>query len=234
MAEGSGSGRGARHWGAIFLVLLAVAGLGAAVLALPDSASGLRPMVESRMPERPLANAVTLVLMDFRGYDTLLEFGVLLLAVLAIWSLAEAPSGPADPPAPILRSFVHMVAPILVLIAGYLLWAGSDQPGGEFQAGAVLGALGVLLLLAGWRPPDRLWGWPLRLALVAGPLVFLSVAVGVMALGGRFLEYPQAQSKALIMLIEVAATISIGAVLTSLYVGGRPPPPDKGHGEERS
>ena len=35
-------------------------------------------------------NPVTAVLLNFRGYDTLLEMGVLLVALLGVWSLGTA------------------------------------------------------------------------------------------------------------------------------------------------
>jgi multisubunit Na+/H+ antiporter MnhB subunit len=110
----------------------------------------------------------------------------------------------------------------MVLVAGYLLWAGADAPGGAFQAGVVLGALGILLSLADRHPLAHLPGWALRLAVVAGPMGFLTVGVTMMARGGRFLEYPQAYAKPLIFVIEAAAMISIGVILFFLYTHGRP------------
>jgi multisubunit Na+/H+ antiporter MnhB subunit len=213
---------GAVHWVTLGLVLLAVAGLASAVLALPETGAGLSPLVEDNMPLRDLQNRVTLVLLDFRGYDTLLELGVLLLALVVIWSLTTAPDDSTGDAEPLLRGFVGVIGPIMVLLAGYLLWTGADAPGGAFQGGAVLGAVGVLLRLTGARLRGLIAGWPLRLTLVLGLLVFLAVAIGPMALGRRFLEYPPDQAKGLILLIETAAMISIGAILTSLYIGGRP------------
>jgi multisubunit Na+/H+ antiporter MnhB subunit len=216
------------HWIALVLALVAVGGLGAAILDLSGNAPGLAPRVESQMPGAVMANPVTLVLLDFRGYDTLLELGVLLLAVVAVWSLGEAPHRPGREAGELLAGFVRLIAPVMILVAGYLLWAGADAPGGAFQAGSVLGALGVILVLAGREPLGRAAGWPLRLALAAGLVVFLSVALGVMMPGGQLLQYPPAHAKLLILLIETAATLSIGVVLAALYRGGRLRPASKG------
>jgi hypothetical protein len=76
-------------------------------------------------------------------------------------------------------------------------------------------------------------GTPLRLVLVAGLLVFLAVAVAVMLPGGHFLEYPRPYAKVLMLLVEVAAIFSIGAVLVSLYAGGHPGPEDEESGGPR-
>lgn len=219
----------ALQWGLVALILVAVAGLGAAILSLPDEAPGLAPSVKARMASVAVSNPVTAVLLDFRGYDTLLELGVLLLAVVAVWSLGAAQPLPRPDKDSVLSQFVLTIGPLMILVAGYLFWRGSEAPGGEFQAGAVLGALGVILLLAGRDPPPRLLGWHLRAVLVAGPLVFLAVATAVMLISGTFLRYPPANAKAYMLLVELTAIFSIAVVLVSLYMGGRP----LNHGENR-
>lgn len=217
----SGSRRALSRSVAVALVMVAVAGLAVAVLALPHDTAGLAALVQSQMPLRDLANRVTFVLLDLRGYDTLLELSVLLLAAAAVWSLSEAPQIPIYAVGPMLKGFAGGVGPIMVLVAGYLLWAGADAPGGAFQAGVVLGALSVLLSLADRHPLARLPGWALRLAVGAGVMVFLAVGTTTMVFGKHFLEYPQAHAKALILVIEAAAMVSIGLILVSLYAGGR-------------
>jgi len=231
MADSDRFRRRAPHWPGLLLVLLLVLGLCAAVLELPADSTGLKTLVEERMPAGAKGNVVTMVLLDFRGYDTLLEIAVLLLAVTVIRSLGPAPVERGGEGPPVLTGFVAVVGPLMLVMAGYLFWAGSDDPGGEFQAGAVLGSLGVLLLLAGWRPPPRLRGARLRLVLVAGLLVFLAVAVAVMLPGGHFLQYPRPYAKGLMLLVEVAATLTIGAVLVSLYLGGHPDADEAEKGE---
>ena len=59
-------------------------------------------------------------------------------------------------------------------MAAYLLWAGANAPGGAFQAGAVLGAAGVLWVLTCGRLQHGLARLPLRIALVAGVATFLA------------------------------------------------------------
>ena len=51
---------------------------------------------------------------------------------------------------------------------------GAHAPGGAFQAGSVLGAAGVLLLLSGWRPNVALMALPLRIIIVIGPMMFVA------------------------------------------------------------
>jgi multisubunit Na+/H+ antiporter MnhB subunit len=211
----------------LFLVLLLsmlAAGLGYAVLSLPSSAPGLSLLVAENLATSGVKNPVTAVLLNFRAYDTLLELGVLLLALLGVWSLGGAPERRESSPGPVLDTLSRLLLPLLILVAGYLLWVGGHAPGGAFQAGSVLAAAGVLLLLSGWRLNSRLCGLPLRIALTLGLAVFILVAVALMLLGGRLLEYPPAFAAALILLIEAAATLSIGITLAALFIGGRPDP----------
>jgi hypothetical protein len=63
----------------------------------------------------------------------------------------------------------------------------------------------------------------LRLALVAGPAVFLAIGLAGWALADAFLAYPEAWAKPLIIVIEVALLLSIAATLGLLVAG----PPER-------
>lgn len=181
----------------------------------------LGAQVHARLDESGVGNPVTAVLLNFRGYDTLLELAVLLVAVLGIRALGSAqPRYVAEP------SVVHLaiwLVPVLIVIAGYVLWAGANFPGGAFQAGALLGGAGVLLVLSG-RPWGGLPSQPglLHVSLVQGTATFLLVGVGLAIWGDGFLDYPDGQAGLWILLIEVAATLSIGATLVLAFMGGTP------------
>lgn len=203
-------------------LLLVATGLGYAVLSLPPIAAGLSTEVAANLEASGVRNPVTAVLLNFRGYDTLLEMVVLLLALLGVWALGGVARHSETAPGPVLDTLSLLLTPVLILVAAYLLWVGAHAPGGAFQAGAVLGAAGVLLLLAGWRPPVGLMGLPLRLVLVAGSVAFVAIAVVSMLIEGRLLQYPTAHAGTLILILETAATISIGVTLAALFVGGRP------------
>lgn len=201
--------------------------LGYAVISLSGAAEGLAETVASQMEYSGVAHPVTAVLLNFRAYDTVLEMAVLLLALLGVWSLAPAgrPAMPVVPAGPVLAALFRLLAPVMILVAGYLLWVGAQAPGGAFQAGSVLAAAGVLMLLCGTRLEGRLAGWPLRLALVLGTAVFVAVAAAVMVGGAHLLQYPLEWAGGLILLIETAATLSIGITLAALFFGARPASP---------
>lgn len=192
-----------------------------ALVTLPPS-SGLRDAVAAQMPASGVAHPVTAVLLNFRGYDTLLEVAVLLLALVATWSLRLAPSrATRDSPGLVLHELVRFVVPLLVVLAGYLLWLGAHAPGGAFQAGALLAGAGVLLSLVEARPLGPAPPVAVRLLAVLGVAVFLAVALLLLP-GGRLLEYGPGRAGLLILVIEAASTVSIGLALAYLFRGDEP------------
>lgn len=214
--------------GAAALSLVLGAAVAWAVLGLPDTA-GLREAVAAQLGRSGVTHPVTAVLLNFRGYDTLLEVAVLLLALIATWSLRLGPPNrEAERPGLVLLELVRLLVPVLVVLAGYLLWLGAHAPGGAFQAGALLAGAGVLLILVDARPLGTLPPLVLRALAALGVLVFAAVALLVMGGGRRLLEYPVEWAGALILLIESAATVSIGLALAYLFRGDEPaaaPPP---------
>lgn len=205
---------------AVILAAASFAGaLVVAMLDLPAPTVHLPAAVEAHMAASGVAHPVTAVLLNFRGYDTLLEVGVLLLALLGVLAVTGTRAAPraASPAEPAKRMLARLLAPLMVLVAVYLLWAGAIQPGGAFQAGAVLAAAAVLLHLTGMLPG---WGAPglrLRAGLAAGFLIFLAVA-GALLARGALLAYPPAQAGMLILLIEAGLTVSLGLILAGLFL----------------
>ncbi|WP_303786708.1 MnhB domain-containing protein [Azovibrio restrictus] len=192
--------------------------LGSAMLDLDPAPVDLRPAVAAHLEASGVAHPVTAVLLNYRGYDTLLEVAVLLLALFAILAvIPDSQTGRPTPAAPVLQTLARLAVPLMLVTATFLLWAGAFRPGGAFQAGSVLAAALVLLhltgLLAGWPQP----GARLRWGLAAGFLVFLAVAAALL-LQGHLLQYPPAWAGLLILCIEFALTLSLGLLLAGLFL----------------
>jgi len=193
-----------------------------AILELPLPSLRLAPEVAWNIDVSGVTHPVTAVLLNFRGYDTFLEIAVLLIAMLSVLG-----TGAGEPltgmrvsgaPPPILQATAKVTIPLMILVAGYLLWAGAERAGGAFQAGAVLGAVGVLLYLAGFISD---WGEPrmlLRSAILAGFVLFLGVAALPLLSGGALLQYPPQHVKALIFAIEAGLTLSLALILAGLFL----------------
>lgn len=198
-----------------------VAALGVAAIGLPQAGGSAGALVLQAMPQQPVGNAVTAVLLLFRGYDTLLEMAVLLAAYLgARLVLGETVPGSARTTSaslPLVGALLCVVVPLAVLVAGHLLHAGGDAPGGAFQAGAVLAAAGVLLVLTGRVvavPEPLLWQ---RAMLVTGLVVFTAFGLAAMFFGAGVLAL---SGKWAIYAVETAMLVSIALPLTLLFAAG--------------
>lgn len=202
--------------------------VGAAVLGIAP-ADDLGDTVGALLPGLGIENPVTGVLLAFRAYDTLLETFVLLGALVAVWSLAPAGAWPRSPATLALSqdagrgiagAFARLLLPTAFVMAAYLVWVGSDLPGGAFQAGTVLAGGLIVAAIGGAVALPQVDSRVLRVVLVFGPAVFLAVGLAGGA-AGQFLAYPPGFEKALIVTIEVSLALSIGATL-ALQVAGPP------------
>ncbi len=204
----------------VTVVLMAV------VLTLPAPIPTLAPEARAALPGTDLGNAVTATLMAFRALDTMLEKVVLLLALVAVWSLAPDRFWGGRPvyewsrkgSAPLLF-LARRIIPVSLLVGIFLFWVGADKPGGAFAGGAVISAMLLLVFLARLRPVPRVQGFLLRVAVALGIAVFLGVGLTGLALGAEFLAYPNGWTKPVIVGIEVAMTLSVGITLALLVAG---------------
>ncbi len=207
-----------------------VAGVGAAtltallvlaVLELPRHGVGLTGIVAQNLGSSGVDHPVTAVLLNFRLYDTWLELGVLLLALMGVFGVRGAHDLRGLPmrstASPVARRLVGLLGPLVVLVAAYLLWLGDHAPGGAFQAGVVLAAGLVLLRLTGLPSVDRLPRTALLSCVVVGFAAILLLAVLTTLAPHSFpLKYPSAWAGSLILALEAAATVSIGVTLAAL------------------
>ncbi len=209
--------------GLCILVALALAGV---VLLFPDQGPSLAPQSMQHLPETGLGNPVTAVLIAYRAFDTMLEKVVLVLAVVGVWSLAAdhywggAPGEPrAERPEPTLAFLAQVLAPLGILVGVHIFWVGADEPGGAFQGGAILAAMWIIVMMARLTEAPSTSAFWLRLALVAGPLVFLIAGVGGAIFAGGFFAYPPGFAKPVILFIEAFMVLSIAATLPMLVAG---------------
>jgi multisubunit Na+/H+ antiporter MnhB subunit len=208
------------------VVLLLLSLLIYTVLELPRTAGGLADLVSGRLEESGTKHPVTAVLLNFRGYDTWVELGILLLALLGVLCIRKCSDlRSIAPPAAssiILENLVLGMMPLLLLVAGYLLWRGGFAPGGAFQAGVVLGAAVILLWMAGYRSltllPVGIW----RVLITIGFLAFLLLGTFSLLHTGIFLAYDRQYAGLQIFLLESAAALSIGTILAGLVLALQP------------
>ncbi|WP_374662431.1 monovalent cation/H+ antiporter subunit A [Inhella sp.] len=134
------------------------------------------------------ANAVNVIIVDYRGFDTLGEITVLVIAALTMHALLRGMPALGQIPDPgahplMLQLISRLVLPFTFLISFYLYLRGHNLPGGGFVAGLVL-AIGLLLQSVahgqhwvaqrGGLLDHRAWaGWGLLIAALTGAAAWL-------------------------------------------------------------
>jgi multicomponent K+:H+ antiporter subunit A len=104
-------------------------------------------------------NVVNVILVDFRGYDTLGEIAVLALAALGIFAMLEHLQlpGPAtdgwrpwnwDMHPAVMASLTRLLLPLALLVSIFILLRGHNQPGGGFIAGLITAVALIMQYLA--------------------------------------------------------------------------------------
>jgi multicomponent K+:H+ antiporter subunit A len=192
------------------VVVALLAGLGLASLAyvvmirpLPPSISEF--FVTHALPEGGGTNVVNVILVDFRGFDTLGEVTVLAVVGIAVYSLLRRFRPAAESvPKPVQQrthrageladdvlvpSFLmRLMLPASVVLGAYLLLRGHNLPGGGFAAGLTV-AIGIVVqYMAGgtqWAE-SRLVVRPLAL-IGTGLLAAAATGAGAWLFGHRFL-----------------------------------------------
>jgi len=184
------------------------AGVGAAVFAFALVAAGHRitppisqEMVARSVPDGHGRNVVNVILVDFRGFDTLGEITVLAVAAIGAVALARvgrrAACGRGDPAPPTSATrrlpfvdvSVSVVFHAVLMTSLWLLFAGHNQPGGGFVGGLLAGSAITLRYIAGGidevRGRSRFRPWTV---LGAGVLLAASTAAAPLLFGGSVLE----------------------------------------------
>jgi multicomponent K+:H+ antiporter subunit A len=152
------------------------------------------------LPKGGGANVVNVILVDFRGFDTLGEITVLAIAALGIYALLDGlrlrtpdsnPLGGAwagDRYPRIMQVISRSVFPLILLVAVYLFLRGHQLPGGGFIAGLVTALALILQYLADgiqWTQARIKLHYPSVIAL--GLSIALLTGLGSWALGYPFL-----------------------------------------------
>lgn len=231
-AAGPYPGRATRLAAAVLCIAVGGA-LAAVIVTLLGVDASLAPDAARHLAATGLGNPVTAVLMAYRAFDTMLEKGVLIMAVIAVWSLADdrawggrAGPLPRAPYDPALSLLARLLPPLGLVVGIHIAWVGAIEPGGAFQGGALLAALALIVVLARLGEAPAVASRWLRLVVVAGPVTFLLAGGLGFAIADGFLAWPVGWAKALILFVEAFMVLSIAATLPLLVIG----PPRAGRG----
>jgi multicomponent K+:H+ antiporter subunit A len=132
---------------------------------LPDNTIS-RYFMEHAYPQGGGTNVVNVIIVDFRGFDTLGEIAVLGVVAIVVYALLRRfrPARESTPP-PLQQKeqgaataaedllvpalLMRLMFPAIALLAAYLLLRGHNLPGGGFAAGLTLAIAVILQYMAG-------------------------------------------------------------------------------------
>ena len=170
-----------------------------------------------------VANAVTTVVVYFRGFDTLGEIAVLFIAALGIGLMLGNHSEIFEKEESnfILEKASKMLFPVIVLFGIYVMLYGHLSPGGGFQGGVIV-ASGVLLLLISDQNFEVPHAVISALETFAGISYVLIGIIGLLVLDtflGNFLPHDVSQmgmliSGGIIPLIYIVVGIKVGSEMS--------------------
>lgn len=145
-------------------------------------------------------NVVNVILVDFRGFDTLGEIVVLALAGLGIYAMLQGLILPApdndisgrawnkDAHPVILKTFTRLMMPLMIMVAVYIFLRGHNLPGGGFIAGLIASvALIVMYLSNGIEWTQKRLAVDMHLVIGFGLLIATSTGLVAIAYGYPFL-----------------------------------------------
>ncbi len=156
--------------------------------------------MENSLPGGGGANVVNVILVDFRGFDTLGEITVLAIAAIGIYALLDnlrldMPDTDlqgrhwADERHPlILAHITRFLLPLALLVSVFLLLRGHNAPGGGFIAGLVTAVALILQYMAsGIDWTRQRWHVHYHPVIVIGVLIATATGIGSWLFGHPFL-----------------------------------------------
>ena len=177
-----------------------------------------------------VANVVTAVVVNYRGFDTLGEVTVLFLASTALASILFRrreehtelnPRRKSVQASRIVQVAGKALFPLMVLLGGYVFIHGHLTPGGGFQGGVII-ATGYLFLLIAYRKFAIKHNTITWIESLAGA-TFAGIGIMGLILGKDFLENFLATGKlndllsgGIIPLIYIAVGFKVAAELTGI------------------
>ena len=172
-----------------------------------------------------VANAVTTVVVYFRGFDTLGEIAVLFIASLGIGLMLHSNSK-CDIKAEsnfMLQTASKLLFPIIMLFGIYVMIYGHLSPGGGFQGGVII-ASGVLLLLISHKEFETPHSFIVALETFAGISYVIIGLIGLIVLDkflGNFLpnnisNMGLLMSGGIIPIIYIIVGIKVGSEMSMI------------------
>lgn len=220
------------------ILLSSLAGIGVSILSLAVLSRDYSSTIGDYFLANALkggggTNVVNVILVDFRGFDTLGEITVLGIAGIGIFALLQGLRLYAPPYdargypwalevyPPIMQVLMRILLPIMLLVAVYIFLRGHNLPGGGFVAGLIASVALIVQYLAngiGWASKRLLIDKHFLIGsgvLIAGATGVVSMLIGFPFLTSAFiyLDWP------IVGEFEVASAIAFDLGVFLVVVG---------------
>ena len=143
--------------------------------------------------ELSVANVITAIVVNYRGFDTLGEVSVLFLAATGLGSIlyrrrkeGEHSVSISKPSSQLLQAGSKLIYPAILVLGAYVFIHGHLTPGGGFQGGAII-ATGILLMMMSYKDfhlNHTVLTWIESLA----GITFATIGIAGLIVGKTFLE----------------------------------------------
>jgi multicomponent Na+:H+ antiporter subunit B len=197
--------------------------------------------IQDSMAEVGIPNIVTSVLATYRAFDTFGEVVVIFTAGIGVFALLSTSKSDSnshshtkniisdqnamDKRHLVIRIVTKILFPFILLFALYVQFHGDFGPGGGFQAGVVFAAAVILYaMLFGMKEATKVFSQSLVQVVAAiGVLLYASVGVATLLLGGDFFDYnylasdPIAGQHIGILVIELGVGCTVAAVMMIIF-----------------
>lgn len=209
-----------RHWALCLIPIITFLWLTVQLSPWHAHQAASPQQLAQAIAESGVTHPVTAILLNIRAIDTLFELIILAVTVMNL-ALLKPQTLNTHRPWPIVVSWSRFLLPWVVLLSGYVLWRGTDAPGGAFQAGAIL-ASGLIVMHISQLIPTPSWYqlW-VRMGLWLAVSFWLGVGILSLIFGLDFLTITPNVAPWILILIEVLATFSIAVALAIAVVGWR-------------
>jgi multicomponent Na+:H+ antiporter subunit B len=175
-----------------------------------------------------VANVVTAIVVNYRGFDTLGEVTVLFLATTGLGSILFRRKEDEDqieriskPSSSLVQTGSRILFPLIALLGIYVFIHGHLTPGGGFQGGAII-ATGFLLMLISYKNFKAGHTMLIWVESLAG-ITFVTIGLWGLLTSGSFLEntLPGGElnnliSGGIIPIIYIAVGFKVAAELTGV------------------
>ncbi len=203
-------------WWVYLIVVLIVSHQFFSFLKTVDYNGSLVHLVQQNLSSSGSKSDVTAVLLNFRGYDTLLEIAVISTLPIGIKIFFDYNVKFCEfNIEKITHEYLKIILPLLIMISGYVLLSGTTVFGGAFQAG-LLGS--IFLYLYGIFFNKRIYNKHYFKITQLGFVSFILIGLITIIANDTFLKFRQNEAFWFMTLIEIAVAISISLIFYESFI----------------